>query len=102
MISDIPDQNQTPKKLAIVMLADGCESAVRSIENPDPVKVENVIESIFKSRIEDKQLEDSPVTFKDIKMMKEEFLNILLGQHHKRIKYPKQDEAEKGIQEENN
>jgi membrane-associated HD superfamily phosphohydrolase len=34
--------------------------------------------------------------------MKEEFLNILLGQHHKRIKYPKQEEAEKGIQAEKN
>jgi membrane-associated HD superfamily phosphohydrolase len=33
--------------------------------------------------------------------MKEEFLNILLGQHHKRIKYPKQEEVEKGIQSEN-
>jgi membrane-associated HD superfamily phosphohydrolase len=30
--------------------------------------------------------------------MKQEFLNILLGQHHKRIKYPRQEEAEKGIQ----
>jgi len=95
-----PGPKPNTKETTIVMLADGCESAVRSIENPDPVKVENVIESIFKSRTEDKQLEESPVTFSDIKMMKEEFLNILLGQHHKRIKYPKQDEAEKGIQTE--
>ena len=95
-----PGPKPNTKETTIVMLADGCESAVRSIENPDPVKVENVIESIFKSRTEDKQLEESPVTFSDIKMMKEEFLSILLGQHHKRIKYPKQDEAEKGIQTE--
>jgi putative nucleotidyltransferase with HDIG domain len=92
-----PGPKPNTKETTIVMLADGCESAVRSIENPDPVKVENVIESIFKSRAEDRQLEESPVTFRDIKMMKEEFLSILLGQHHKRIKYPKQDEAEKGI-----
>ena len=95
-----PGPKPNTKETTIVMLADGCESAVRSIENPDPVKVENVIESIFKSRTEDRQLEESPVTFSDIKMMKEEFLSILLGQHHKRIKYPKQDEAEKGIQTE--
>jgi putative nucleotidyltransferase with HDIG domain len=96
-----PGPKPNTKETAIVMLADGCESAVRSIENPDPVKVENVIESIFKSRIDDRQLEESPVNFKDIKIMKEEFLNILLGQHHKRIKYPKQEEAEKGIQSDN-
>jgi membrane-associated HD superfamily phosphohydrolase len=29
--------------------------------------------------------------------MKEAFLSILISQHHKRIKYPKQEEAEKGI-----
>ena len=96
-----PGPKPNTKETAIVMLADGCESAVRSIENPDPVKVENVIDSIFKTRSDDKQLEESPVTFRDIKIMKEEFLSILLGQHHKRIKYPKQDEAEKGIQTEN-
>jgi hypothetical protein len=82
------------------MLADGCESAVRSIDEPDATKVENVIDSIFKSRIEDRQLDDSPINFKDIKLLKEEFLSILLGQHHRRIKYPKQEDVEKGIQTE--
>ena len=96
-----PGPKPNTKETAIVMLADGCESAVRSIENPDSTKVDNVIDSIFKSRIDDRQLEESPVNFRDIKIMKEEFLNILLGQHHKRIKYPKQEEAEKGIQPEN-
>ncbi len=96
-----PGPKPNSKETAIVMIADGCESAVRSIDNPDPDKVKNVIDSIFKSRIDDKQLEDSPLNFKDIKVMKEEFLNILLGQHHKRIKYPKQEEVEKGIQQEN-
>ncbi len=95
-----PGPKPNTKETAIIMLADGCESAVRSIENPDPVKVENVIDSIFKSRIDDKQLEESPVNFRDIKIMKEEFLKILLGQHHRRLKYPKQEEAEKGIQTE--
>ena len=97
-----PGPKPGTKETAIVMLADGCESAVRSIENPDPVKVENVIENIFKSRIEDKQLDEAPVTFSDITTLKEEFLKILLGQHHKRIKYPRQEEAEKGVQEEKN
>lgn len=97
-----PGPKPNTKETAIIMLADGCESAVRSIDEPDQKKVENMIDNIFKSRIEDKQLEDSPINFKDIKNMKEEFLNILLGQHHRRIKYPKQDEVEKGTQADNN
>lgn len=91
-----PGPKPNSKETAIIMLADGCESAVRSIEDPDAAKVENVIDNIFKSRIADGQLNESPITFNDIKKIKEAFISILLGQHHKRIKYPKQDEIEKG------
>ncbi len=84
------------KETAIIMLADGCESAVRSIENPDAAKVENLIESIIKNRIESGQLNDAPLTFSDINKIKEAFISILLGQHHRRIRYPKQDEIERG------
>lgn len=86
------------KETAIVMLADGCESAVRAIEEPDQSKVENVIENIIQNRISDGQLDDSPLTFKDINRIKEAFTNILLGQHHRRIRYPMQEELEKGIE----
>lgn len=96
-----PGPKPNTKETAIIMLADGCESAVRSIDEPDPQKVENVIENIFKSRIEDKQLENTPITFDDITKMKESFLNILIGQHHRRIKYPKQEDVEKGTDKEN-
>jgi len=94
-----PGPKPNTKETAIVMLADGCESAVRSIEDPDITKVENLVANIFKSRIADGQLDDAPITLNDIAKMKEEFLSILVGQHHKRIKYPKQEEAEKGISE---
>ena len=88
------------KETAIVMLADGCESAVRAIEEPDPTKVENLIDKIIKQRIDDGQLNESPLTFSDITKIKEAFISILVGQHHRRIRYPKQDEMEKGIDEE--
>jgi putative nucleotidyltransferase with HDIG domain len=92
-----PGPKPDSKETAIVMLADGCESAVRSISEPDPQKVENMINNIFNSRLKEGQLDDAPITFKDITKMKESFLSILISQHHKRVKYPKQDEAEKGI-----
>ena len=94
-----PGPKPDSKETAIIMLADGCESAVRSIEEPDSDKVENVIDGIFNSRIDDGQLEDSPLTYSDITKMKEAFLSILLGQHHRRIRYPKQEEMEKGVSE---
>jgi len=91
-----PGPKPNTKETAIIMLADGSESAVRSIEEPDPNKVENVIDKIIKSRIEDGQLDNSPITFHDIDKIKEAFISILLGQHHRRIRYPKQEEMEKG------
>lgn len=91
-----PGPKPNTKETAIIMLADGCESAVRSIENPEPVKVENVIDKIIKGRIDDGQLDNSPITFGDIDKIKEAFISILLGQHHRRIRYPKQEEMEKG------
>jgi putative nucleotidyltransferase with HDIG domain len=91
-----PGPKPNTKETAIIMLADGCESAVRSIDNPDAAKVENVIDNIISSRIDDGQLDESPLTFRDITKLKEAFKSILLGQHHRRIRYPKQDEMEKG------
>jgi hypothetical protein len=91
-----PGPRPNTKETAIIMLADGCESAVRSIDDPDAAKVENVIDNIIKARIADGQLDESPITFNDIKKIREAFISILLGQHHKRIKYPKQEEIEKG------
>lgn len=88
------------KETAIVMLADGCESAVRSIEDADQEKIENVVDNIVNDRIDARQLIDSPLTLSDIDKIKESFKNILIGQHHKRIRYPNQDEIEKGTDEE--
>ena len=85
------------KETAIVMLADSCESAVRSIEDPNAENMENVITNIIRDRIETGQLDEAPLTFSDITKIKGAFISILIGQHHKRIRYPKQEEMEKGI-----
>jgi len=82
------------KETALLMLADAAESAIRSMDEPTPEKMENYINNLFKIRIEDGQLDEAPLTFNDIRKIKESFLNILISQHHKRIRYPQQDELE--------
>jgi cyclic-di-AMP phosphodiesterase PgpH len=89
-----PGPKPSTRETALVMLADACESAVRAMTDGDPQKIENVINNLFTFRIDDGQLDDSPLTFTDVKKIKESFLKILIGQHHKRIRYPKQDEME--------
>ena len=89
-----PGPKPQTKETALVMLADACESTVRSMSDPDPQKVENVINNLINIRVEDGQLDETPITFADLQKIKESFLSILLGQHHRRIRYPKQDEME--------
>ncbi len=90
-----PGPKPNSKETSLVMLADACESAVRSIDQPDKQKVENIISNIFKQRLEDGQLNDSPITFRDLDKIKNSFVNTLIGQHHRRIRYPNQDDMEK-------
>lgn len=89
-----PGPKPNTKETAIVMLADACESTVRSLSGADTQKIENVINNLINSRIDDGQLDEAPLTFKDIKHIKESFLSILVGHQHKRIRYPKQEELE--------
>lgn len=96
-----PGPKPNSKETALVMLADACESAVRSMEQPDKQKVENIISNIFKQRLEDGQLDHSPITFGELHKIKESYVSTLIGQHHRRIRYPNQDEMEKESGEEN-
>lgn len=82
------------KETALVMLADACESTVRSLTESDPQKIANIINNLINARVDDGQLDDAPLTFKDLSKIRESFHKILIGQHHKRIRYPKQEELE--------
>ena len=95
-----PGPKPNTKETAVVMLADACESTVRSLNDADSQKIENVINNLINSRIDDGQLDEAPLTFKDIKQIKESFLSILVGHQHKRIRYPKQEEMENTKSEE--
>ncbi|MDQ7818277.1 MAG: HDIG domain-containing protein [Melioribacteraceae bacterium] len=89
-----PGPKPDTKETALVMLADACESTIRSLVESDRQKVENIINNLISARIEDGQLDNAPLTFKDISKIRESFLKILIGQHHKRIRYPNQEDLE--------
>lgn len=92
-----PGPKPNSKETALLMLADACESTIRSMTESDPKKIENVINNLVKQRLEDGQLDEAPLTLRDIKKIKELFASILIGQHHKRIRYPKQNEMEENV-----
>ncbi len=75
------------KETAILMLADAVESAVRSMKGATSEEIEQIIDKIIVERLNDGQLEDSPLTLKDIKIIASTFVRILRGMQHNRIKY---------------
>lgn len=95
-----PGPKPFTKETALLMLADACESAVRAMTEPTPEKIENVVANIINGRLKDGQLEESPLTFADLTKIRKSFHTTLLALHHKRIRYPKQDELETESKEE--
>jgi len=89
-----PGPKPSTKETALLMMADACESAVRAMTEPTPEKIENVVTNIINSRLKDGQLEESPLTFSGLTKIKRSFCTTLIALHHKRIRYPKQEELE--------
>ncbi len=76
------------KETAIVMLADNVEAAVRSMTTATPGKIEGLVRKIIKERLQDGQLDESALTFKDLDLIAQAFSRILNGILHNRIEYP--------------
>ncbi len=78
------------KEATIIMLADSVEAAVRSIPMPTKEKIEEMVNNIFKDKLQSDQLLDSDLTLRDIENIKKCFLKVLIGVYHQRVEYPKE------------
>jgi len=85
-----PGPRPFSKETGVLMLADSLEAACRSLSEPTHKRLETMLEMIFETRIDDGQLDDTDLTFRDLQQLKETFLSMLLGIHHVRVKYPGQ------------
>ncbi len=77
------------KETAILMLADGCEAALRAMDiNASDKEALKIISKIINSRIQDGQLLDSNFSRGEIYLIKISFLNVWKRMRHRRIQYP--------------
>ncbi|CAG7840086.1 phosphohydrolase [Clostridium novyi B str. ATCC 27606] len=76
------------KEVAILMLADSVEAAVRSISEPTKGKIEEMVNNIIKARFNEGQLDNCDLTLKDLEKIRKSFLKTLSGIYHQRIEYP--------------
>lgn len=84
-----PGPKPQTKESGIIMLADSVEAATRSLKDPSPTKIENIISKVFKSKIDDLQLSDCPLSLREIYAIKSTFLYLFKGIQHKRVDYLK-------------
>jgi putative nucleotidyltransferase with HDIG domain len=84
---------------AILMLADSCEATVRAMHPQTSEEMLELIRSVISRRLMSGQLDNSPLTLRDLTLISEAFVRVLQGIHHPRVKYP--GEESKSEQKEN-
>lgn len=83
-----PGPKPQTKEVAIVMLADAVEGACRAIEDPTPARIDETVRKIINNKFIDGQLDECPLTLKDLEMIGMTFTRILNAMYHSRVKYP--------------
>ena len=83
-----PGPKPQSKETAIAMMADSIESATRVLQEPTPERVRDLVEGIIESKRQDGQLDEAPLTLREITALKDTFVKVLSGIYHHRIDYP--------------
>ena len=89
-----PGPKPNTKETGILMICEAVEAAVRSIKEPDIIKIEEMIDKIIDLRISTGQLSECPLTMDELTKIKGDvdgtagLLPVLRGIYHIRIEYP--------------
>lgn len=86
-----PGPKPQTKEAAILMLADATEAASRTLTEPSPARLRNMVQTLFRAVFEDGQLDESNLTMKDMNLIAEAFVRKLESVFHHRIAYPGYD-----------
>ena len=92
-----PGPKPRTKETGIVMLAEAIEAQANSLKNPTLEKFETMIDKAIRSRLEDGQLDECPLTMEDLQKIKGKrdgkhgLLPVLSGLYHSRPEYPSKD-----------
>jgi len=84
-----PGPVPTSKECTVLMLTDGIEAATRSLKDKSYENMKELIDTMVNKKIQDGQLKNAELTFKEITIFKETVLEKLRNIYHLRIEYPK-------------
>ena len=88
------------KEAAIVMLADTIEAATRTLKDPTHSRLKGLVDELVDERFQEGELDESPLTLRDLMRIKEAFIKILAGIFHTRIEYPDREENKEAPEQE--
>ena len=92
-----PGPKPSSKETGIVMLAEAIEAQANSLKNPTLEKFETMIDKAIRSRLEDGQFDECPLTMEELQKIKGRrdgkhgLLPVLSGLYHSRPEYPSKD-----------
>ena len=87
-----PGPKPQTKEAAIICICDSVEAAVRSLKEPTEEKIDEIVSSIINDRLMDGQLDECPLTLKELKSIRLAICETLKGIFHSRIQYPTKEE----------
>jgi putative nucleotidyltransferase with HDIG domain len=85
-----PGPRPQTAEAAVVMLADTAEAAVRTLDDPTPAAVEKMVDRLVQARVQGGQLDECPLTFAELRTVRDTLVASLNSAFHHRIKYPEQ------------
>ena len=78
---------QTPEA-AVMMLADTVESASRALRDPAPARIEGLVKTVAKKKMDDGQFDECQITIEQLNSIAESLIKSLNAMYHARVKYP--------------
>lgn len=88
-----PGPNPQSKETAILMMADAVEAASRSLREYTSESIDNLVNKIIDGQMADGLLRESPISFRDVEIVKETFKKRLGTIYHSRVAYPDRNKA---------
>ena len=85
-----PGPKPQTREAAIMMVCDGVESAARSLSEPTPIRLEQLVHKIAGSRLGDGQFDECNLTLRELHRIEEAVTKTVRAVYHARIKYPDQ------------
>ncbi|HEX8638738.1 MAG TPA: HDIG domain-containing protein, partial [Pyrinomonadaceae bacterium] len=76
------------KEAAIMMIADSCEAAARSLEEPTPENIRFIVTKIIDAILSDDQLDECDLTLRELTQIRESMIKSLIAIYHSRVDYP--------------